>query len=131
MTSTTVKKKLCIYKNTKKVKRKKTNKLEITKREGASLQKMGLSNSCEIEVEYREDMRSRFSKRTVSTNMTIDMLCEQGTPNMYSRVGIKSTKNGVQNKEWVWITDRNFTLQHYLTKGDFDLSDSVQVSFFV
>jgi hypothetical protein len=88
------------------------------------------SNQHKIELVFRDGMTAQVTNKVVNANITIDEL-SKFYHGEYSRVGIMSCQNRRQNKDWLWITDRNKTLDFYIKESQINVKDAITVCFFV
>ncbi len=95
---------------------------------------MGLMNSHtrKIEIVFRDGMLAKWCIQDIRCNkVSIEKLREFGDGRTYSRVGIMSSQNGRQNKDWIWIVNQTLTVEHYIQACSIEPFDNVTVAFFI
>lgn len=91
---------------------------------------MGLFQSRQVEVFYRDGMMAEMANIKIPTNKSINEIQLNENQTIYSRVGIMSEHNFKQTRNWYWITDRTLSLSHYIRTADIPKNHLVTLCFF-
>ena len=91
---------------------------------------MGLFQSRQVQVLYRDGMMAEMANIKIPTNKSINDIQGSHDDRIYSRVGIMSQHNFKQTRNWYWITDRTLSLSHYICAADIPKNHLITLCFF-
>jgi len=91
---------------------------------------MGLFQSRQVQVIYRDGMIAEMANIKIPTRKSIHEIQGNENNTIYSRVGIMSTHNFKQTTDWYWITNRTLSLSHHIRAAEIPKNHLITLCFF-